>query len=562
MKRKVSRWVSCLLVLSCLSPMAACFGGGEEDIDEKKTQLYIGFVDSGTGSAWIYERADAFEKAYADWPGKDGKVGVEVHLTGKLDEFSAATLMSTMPYNGYDIYYTGPNYAGVQAVQYQGASILADITDVVTGKYYDDEGNLVRNGTGTKSLEDRLITEYRDYYNLGTATQPSYWAIPSMTTPSGVIYDADCFHDNNLYFFANGTIGATQNDIDNYETSGIGKGPDGILGTYDDGMPATWEQFKKLLATMVESGVVPFVWASTSYQREYFFQSVYANYEGARDYQAAYTLRGEDDEFGTITEKDAWKLAGQEGKLAAYKVVADIMANPSYYSEDAMKSTTSHTNAEMYFLQSVNKGKRIGMLLEGSWWEQESREVCDDMEKIKSEWGWGKRNFKLLPIPNFKGTTLATASETGGQAIVSQQEDNRQVVTMTSATGGYSVISAQTEQLDLAKEWLKFSFSRDQLVKYTQQTSSFMPLDYTFKPEEKAACTKFTQNLLTVMEDENTDIVWDVRIRGGGKEANAAYFMAWTGDHTAFAALEGGKTSAYAIFDQKRKAAQSSWPIK
>ena len=383
-----------------------------------------------------------------------------------------------------------------------------------------------------------------------------------MTTPSGAFYDADCFDDNQLYFFDNGTIGATQADIDNYQTSGIGKGPDGELGTYDDGMPATWEQFKKLLATMTESGITPFVWGATSYQREYFFQQVYANYEGARDYRAAYTLQGEDDVFGTITEKNAWQLAGQEGKLAAYKAVEDIMSNPSYYSEDAMKSTTTHTNAEMYFLQSVNKAKRISMLLEGSWWEQESREVCDDMEKIKSKWGWGKRNFKLLPIPNFKGTTLATASETGGAPIVSTQEDNRQVVSMTSATGGYTLISAQTEVLDLAKEWLKFEYSRDELVRYTQLTSTFMPLSYDFTPTEFENCTKLTQNLITVMNDKNTDIVWDIRIRNGAKEGNTAYFTGWTGDHTAFAALEGGKTTAYAIFEQKRKQAQSTWPIK
>lgn len=563
MKKKLAQTVSFVLSMLCVMPMAACSVGNGQEIDETKTQLRVAFVDSGLGSAFIKEQAKRFEEAYKDWEGKDGKVGVQVVLTGKLDEFSAATLMSTMPYNDYDVYSTGPSYAGMQATTYKGKSILADITDVVTGKYYDEEGNYVRSGQGTVSLEERLYPEYRDYFNLGTQDNPSYWAIPRMTTPSGAIYDADCFNDNQLYFFENGMMGATQDDIDNYETSGIGKGPDGELGTYDDGMPATWEQFRKLLVTMTESGVVPFIWAGgTNYQREYFFQQVYANYEGARDYRAAYTLQGEDDVFGTITEKNAWQLAGQEGKLAAYKVVEDIMSNPSYYSENAMKSTTTHTNAEMYFLQSVNKGKRIAMLMEGSWWEQESREVCDDMSKIKPEWGWGKRNFKLLPIPNFKGTTLATAQQTGGEAIVSQQEDNRQVVTMTSATGSFCLISEQTKELELAKEWLLFSYDREELVRFTQLTSSFMPLDYNFTATEFENCTKFTQNLITVMKDKNTDIVWDIRIRNGAKEGNTTFFAGWTGDHTSFSALEGGKTNAYALFEQKRKQAKSAWPIK
>lgn len=177
MNKKLFRVVSFLLSAFCVMPMAACFGDGGEEIDETKTQLQVAFVDSGMGSAYIYERAARFEEAYKDWQGKDGKVGVQVHLTGKLDEFSASTLMSTMPYNDYDVYSTGPNYAGMQAVSYNGASILADITDVVTGKFYDDAGNYVRGGNGTKSLADRLYPEYRDYFNLGTETNPSYWAI-------------------------------------------------------------------------------------------------------------------------------------------------------------------------------------------------------------------------------------------------------------------------------------------------------------------------------------------------------------------------------------------------
>ena len=49
MKKNLSRAVSFLLVAFCVTPIAACFGGGGEDIDEMKTQLQVAFVDSGLG---------------------------------------------------------------------------------------------------------------------------------------------------------------------------------------------------------------------------------------------------------------------------------------------------------------------------------------------------------------------------------------------------------------------------------------------------------------------------------------------------------------------------------
>ena len=62
--KKLSQVVSFLLSAFCAMPMVACFGGEGDEIDETKTQLQVAFVDSGTGSAAIIEKARRFEEAY------------------------------------------------------------------------------------------------------------------------------------------------------------------------------------------------------------------------------------------------------------------------------------------------------------------------------------------------------------------------------------------------------------------------------------------------------------------------------------------------------------------
>ncbi len=518
---KKTKLISLLMVLvlmiSSMSLMA-CSTPDDGGDDGTHTVLTIGNRDRGFGHVWLDEVASEFELAYADYQGENGKVGVEVEITNKVDEFSTMNLTQNMPYNGFDLYVLDElDYQLLYSTQYDGASILADITDVVTAKSYDDEGNLVANGT--KSISDRIIDDsYRDYYNYGTDAQPSFYALPFAVFPGGIIYDAEIFDKYALYFKANGTIGAKQADIDNRT---CGTGPDGELGTYDDGMPATWEQFKELLYNMAYAkSVTPFIWSGNNdYPKEYLCASIYANYEGANNYNLLYTLDGTHSKLGEINSSNAWKLGGAEGRVAAVQAFADIMSDSKYYSSKAMAVTTTHTMAQMLYVKSIQEGDKIAMFAEGSYWEEEAREYFEDMGKTKPAWGFGQREFKLLPIPNFKGSTI--------NGVTSQQEDNKQVMVMQNSSHSSIVVSAQAEQMDLAKEFVKFIHSREMLVLRSQVGSFLGPYDYSFTPEEKAGCTKFMQSIITMMEDKNTDIVWGCGIRGGKVESNTTYFKYW-----------------------------------
>ena len=553
-----------VIACSSLSALSAC--GLEEvgsALDETKTTLEIANQDKGLGDEWLQAVAREFENAYADWEGKDGKVGVQVSITNQQDELNTSSLMANMPKNGFDVYVVASSsYTTLHAQQYNGKSILADITDVVTDLNYDTKGNTVADGTGSTSIASRMVTEYSDYYNLGTKEQPSYYGLPFYATPGGGIYDADCFNEYALYYKADGTIGARQADID---AGNCGKGPDGKLGTYDDGMPATWEEFKALMQTMVLRGVTPWIWGGgNSYQREIFARSLYANYAGANDYRLLYTLNGTHSKYGAITPENGYLLGAQEGKLGAIKAVADIMSDPNYYSPDAMNGSTSHTNAQMYYVKSIdgtsNGGKRIAMFMEGGWWENEAREHFDDMSSTPG-WGFGERNFKILPVPSFVGTTLATAAETGGEAIVSVQQDNRQVMICNDGGGSAIFVSAQAPQLELAKEFIKFAHSRKMLVLMTQVSACLRPFEYEFETNEFLECTKFTQSVITMKTDENTDIVWTAYPRNGLVErVGQTYFDQKWYCAQPFNDFYQTKASVYQVYKGQANFNAANWP--
>lgn len=526
-------------------------------VDAGKTQLEIGNMDRGLGDEWLNAVIDKFETAYANYAGENGKVGVEVIVTNKKDEFATGNLAVNMPYNEMDLYIVANSeYSTLYMKKFEGQSILADLTDLVKAKNYDKDGNLVADGTGTTSIADRMISDYKNYYDLSEDGSGTYYGLPFFATCSGGIYDADYFDEYELYFLPDGTIGANQNDIND---GNCGKGPDGILGTYDDGMPATWEQFKELMTAIVQADGTPFIWDGlNTYERSYFFQQLYANYEGANDFGLLYSFNGTDSEFGEITEANAYKLAGQEGRLAANQAISDIMSNALYYSADAMKSSTTHTNAQRLYLKSIEEGKRIAMFMEGSWWENEARDVFNEMELTEESWGHGKRNFKMLPIPNFEGTTLPTA---GNGTKVSTQKDNKQVMVMNDAGGSAIYVSNQAPHKDLAMEFVKFMHSREMLALMTQMSSCIRPFEYKLTDAEYAACTKYTKSIIDMMSDENTDIVWGKASRTSiwGKYTST-FSEKWTGEEV-FTAYFGGALP-YTLYSATKAHFESNWPVK
>ena len=447
-------------------------GGGGEDIDSDKTQLYIGITQGGLGTEWMQQLKIEYETLHPD---------VQIMYDTQNDPYKGNTLQAQMKNNKQDLYF-------VYSSDYESfvnADVVMDITELVTTDYYDNEGNLVETGA-TMSIEDRIIDEqFKDYFNV----DGKYFGLPFYNIPSGIIYDADLFEQKCWYFNNAGSIGAKSNTTD------IGNGPDGVPKTYDDGLPATYEQFKTLLARINKTNV-PFMFsAQTLYQRNYVLAQIAANYEGKNNYGLNFTFNGTDSNLGAITKETGYKLVAQQGKKQAIEFAYDIVKN-GYVPKKCLNNAIDYKGAQQEFIQSISFGgnNRIAMLFEGSFWERESAEIFDEMAINNPNLGFGKRNFKLMPLPRFEGST-----------------NERQVMSLSTDTS-LICISKTASQPQLAKDFLKFALSRANMARFTELTGTFYAFNYKIESDEIAKCTPFIKSCIEQYNNANVDKVYTLDV--------------------------------------------------
>ena len=484
MKKLISLLLVFVIALTTMG-MVGCRDSGEK-FDETKTQLFVGVMSAGMGTIWSDNVFKDFEELYKGVSFEPNKEGVQIIEDYRKDEFVPTALRSTMKGYRNAIYFVNQSdYDG-----YIADNLLVDITETIKEDVYDANGDLaaVTGLPATQSILDTMKDTYVGRHERGG----KYYAIPWCEAVSGIIYDADLFDEEGYYFDEDGELGATWEDV---EAGNCGPGPDGKLGTTDDGMPETYNDFIELCERMSGDGVVPFTWAGTEYQRRYAYESIWANYEGYDDYMLNYTFNGTDAQLGVITEQNyATVLAGQEGRLAGIQMFADIMKNKWYYS-DAFKS--SYTSAQTEYVYSKRTNNRIAFFMEGGYWEAEARSTFDEMGIVPGD-GYGERNFKLFPIPNFVGVDgITDQTNTSEPEVLLAGGDNALVfLTKQNASSNPEV------QQRLAKLLLQFANSREQVVHFTRDTGAcFRPYNMEATPEEKAEFTKYAQSVYSYIED-------------------------------------------------------------
>lgn len=79
----------------------------------------------------------------------------------------------------------------------------------------------------------------------------------------------------------------------------------------DDGLPVTWDDFKKMLNKMISNNIKPFVWGSdvAAYRADYF-TTVWANYEGKENFELNFTFDGVDT---SLPGNDIDEATGKSG---------------------------------------------------------------------------------------------------------------------------------------------------------------------------------------------------------------------------------------------------------
>lgn len=486
MKRILSTVLTISLALACLMGTLVLFTGCNQTggivIDETKTQLYIGVKDDGIGKDWVYDAIAKYEAA-----------NPEIQVIPKFEDslFEEKNIKTAMPTGLESVYVLSSiDYYNWLKTDYT-SDLLVNLYDIVAE---DPDGD-----GPERSILDRMNPS--DVEHL-TVTLPdgskAIYTLPYFDTYWGAIYDKDLFESKGFY------------DLDEYTgldcvdgTEDDTYGPDGLPDTYDDGLPATWEDFKILLDVMVEAKVTPFTWTYQYYTYQTgFLKSIMASYEGKYDYELRYNMDGTDSDVGAIDYKNAYKLADQEGIKAALTVAHHIASNPNYYSKKAYYSSQSHLAAQDEFITSVKDptAQPIGFLIESGWWENEAKGTFASMASaFGNQYAYGNRNFAWLPFPKFIGT----------EGIKDQVNTRTTMFSGVGTGGGGWMLSKNVSEeiLPIALDFIQFCNSETMMARFTEVTGICRPYEYEITDAQRNAMTSYTRTIWDNRESENVDTI-------------------------------------------------------
>lgn len=467
--KKTTRLLACALAsVGCISGLSACGQVIDEGVPDGRTEIKISLLSGGYGNDWLInlmDRANKSQEKY--WFTKTG-----------------------------DNKYTGPEIA----TRLQGGIVEADIyigdDEIDTLVKQGNQGYLEDLTSVWESCAPNETTKIKDKSLAGEAFVTRYskdgalYALPYIYSLTGVIYDHDLFEM--MEWLATDTSTA----------NGLTKGADGVEGTYDDGLPVTYEDFKTLVEKIYTDNTVPFIrgdqlgWETL----ERRIEPIWASYVGIENYKVGITYNGTyTSSSGQTTEitPDTGYLTYteelREGQAQATKFLNEIwMVDGMKYFYD--QTGLSHTDAQAHYVFSHDSQKRVAMILEGDWWENEAKAAfAEDAHDNGEEWGYGKRDFRYMPLPAMDG----------------QLEESNGKHYFGGGCEGAIFVYKQTDEEKKAAifDFLRMYASEENCLNYTKCNGSIMPYEYTIDDELKGTLSKFTQNMLEVRSDPNTIIV-------------------------------------------------------
>lgn len=480
-KKLLAFFLTGVLMTGTFSAFAGCTIK-EDPLDPNKTTLYISNYNGGQGTDWIDTENSTddligrFEEAYKDVHFEEGKTGVQCRVAKTSTK--GTTLISQMNGMTEEIFFS-------EDVPYSTASAAGyflDVSDVIAE---------IQGYEGVSIDSERLSN---------IAVDGKYYAIPHYEIFDGINYDIDLFEKENLYFAENKDNGNKGFVLSAADVRS--KGPDGQPRTWDDGLPASVDEFFALCDYMITRGIIPMIWSG---QYPFYFASLMmafsANYLSAEELMANFTFdsEGVETEVVTgfnaagvpqiekkvITPENGNDVYAQAAKYYALDFMERIYSNSAYYYDKSTASSVfSNTDAQDVFVKSKLKGgkeKPIAMLVDGNWWYNEAKTA------IKESYSYGaaayNRRFGYMPIP----TAQTTAQAEAGKEMKLLNRYNSYV--FIRATIDPNKISA-------AKEFLKFCYLPENLQQFTMDTGLHKAVEYTMTKEQLAQLPYETKQIM------------------------------------------------------------------
>ena len=468
--------------------LLGCSGTGGNG---KVTVLRVWNYDGGVGHDWLDAAIARFEAQNATKSYESGKTGVKIEVLNTKD----TTQLSNMAISTQSLYFTqGIRYNGLQA----DGKVL-NISDVVTS-IIEEEGVSIES-----KLSENTKTALKAY-------DGNYYVLPHYQSFNGVIYNKTLFDERGFYFAKDATDYVTNTVTDaaygfvktskKDDVSIRTVGPDGKAGTDDDGLPSSIEEYERLCKYMIDSNVTPFIWAdgsNKSYQMA-LTNALWLNLEGYEGVMANFTFdsKGVETDIVTgfdasnnpvtksvaITKSNIQEIYQQESRYWALYMSQKVFANADYYHKFSLSGTYSHTFIQKTYLESKFTGQPIGMILEGSYWENEAKTSGELKNVTDAHPEAANLDLRMMPLP-----VIAKGS-------VTSEQEGRDPVHLDMLSS-YAFINANVKEKygegveKLAKDFLKFCYTDASLAEFTVKSSVTKDLTYDLSPADYNSLSNF-----------------------------------------------------------------------
>ena len=444
--------------------------------EDGKAIINIGTYDGGVGYEWINTICAHFNEQFKDYSDSQleslGLKGVEFRVDAN-ESYYGENLESGLT---ADLYFTEM----VDYAYYARKGLFLDISDIITSDLADcgDSG----------TIADKLDANFKNFL---TCIDGKYFGLPFYEGFYNLIYDVDLFDKEQLFFDEDGAIGQTSS------STSLSKGPDNVAGTWDDGLPRTYDEFDVLMDNL-SGDYTPIVLTggTTSYVNRYI-QNHFVNYEGKEQSLLNYTFNGTAKNLAVeeTTTKEAsptaitsysngYELQRQLGKYHALDFLKNHMMNGS------LKTASNHKEAQKDFVSTKYGNNRkdyaYGLIVEGSWWENEASTYL----KADESRGGGKlnRRFGVLPVPKVSNDELG------------------QKQTVISLNSSFCFVAANTVYPELSKKVMKFFHTNKSLSSFTTSTSATRAFSYSIEDSDAPNCSYFAHQLIEMKK--TCDIVY------------------------------------------------------
>lgn len=486
-------YVGLAAVLSCAVILSSCGGpgplgpSGGQEIDKSKSQLYVANYDGGVGSEWLRKVIKKFEDKYANESFEEDKMGVEI-----ITDIGKADHLSSIGTDSYNVIFA----ESVDVNALIAAGSILDITDITRAV-----------GEDGKTIESKMS----DYQKSALSVYGGYYALPHYEYYPGITYDKDLFNTKSLYISANG--GYTN------AAGNLSAGPDGRKGTYDDGLPATIEEFVALCRYMKdEENVSPFIYAGgmPSYT-DVILEGLTLSLTGEDEFMLNFTfdstkggtLSGNDliktkvvtgwngnvpvIEEKTVSDRTGYYTTMMASKYYAMSFLQTIASDTDTFINSQVSSSMDHLGAQRkYVFSALDNNEPTAMLIEGSFWYNEAKTANSFTDSINQYGERAKnRNFGWMPLPT---AVSGSVNESNGRSFRLVDEAN-----------SYAIINANIKNDDvkvrLAKLFLQYCYTDENLELFTASTGCFKALDYSLSDETYRGLDKFYQSIADIRRE-------------------------------------------------------------